>query len=529
MARTAPVALPQNTLDKLIAYVAPGVAIKRAAQRGALALSGGYTGARIDRATLARYLPTSGSADAEIIRDLPMLRARSSDQMRNSPVAVGALNQSVSGTVGTGLSHAAVLDAAFLGLTQDQADAWQADTNRRYLAWSESRDCDVARKLDMYAQQALFWRSWQEKGDCFALTPMVQRPGRPKQLAVQLIEAERVCNPHHKPNTHTLVDGIELHPDTREALAVHFARRHPGDGAQGQTWERREIRGSKTGRFNVLHGMAQLRPGQTRGVPWIAPILEPLKQLQRWTDAELNAAVVSGLMSVFIKMDPNAFQDIFDEDAQGAIVDQASKWSGEMESGQAINLLPGESIEAPTPGRPNPEFDPFWVAMVRQIGMALEVPYEVLTMHFQSSYSAARGAMLMAWKFFRAKRDLLAKEFCQPIYETWLLNEVAEGRIRAPGIFADDVVRAAWCAGTWTGDGPGSIDPSKEVAAAKQRVALGISTLAAESILHDGEDWEAKHRQRVREINAQKRDGIWQPEPGAPAVIEEEHIPMRNA
>jgi capsid protein len=158
--------------------------------------------------------------------------------------------------------------------------------------------------------------------------------------------------------------------------------------------------------------------------------------------------------------------------------------------------------------------------MVRQIGMALEMPYEVLVMHFQSSYSAARAALLMAWKSFRSKRDMLAKQLCQPVLELWLADEVAEGRINAPGFFSDDVVRAAWCAAIWTGDGPGSIDPAKEVDAAQKRVDLGISTKQAESILHDGVDWEQKHKQRVKEINAEKRDGIYFPPAGTPAVVQ---------
>jgi capsid protein len=147
--------------------------------------------------------------------------------------------------------------------------------------------------------------------------------------------------------------------------------------------------------------------------------------------------------------------------------------------------------------------------------MALEMPYEVLVMHFQSSYSAARAAMLMAWKGFRARREFLATNLCNPVYELWLADEVAEGRISAPGFFASDVVRAAWCAAIWTGDGPGSIDPVKEVQAAEKRVALGISTKQAESILHDGVDWTQKHRQRVKEITAEKADGIYVPPAGS--------------
>lgn len=514
-----PALTEQNLLDKAIAYAMPGLAAKRMASRNQLALSGGYTGARIDRAQLSRWMPMAGSANVDTIRDLPMLRARSRDQMRNAPVALGALNTTVSHVVGTGLTYTPAIDAEFLGLDAEQAEEWQDNVKRRFRAWAESTDCDCARQLDFYGIQDLAFRSFLESGDAFVLTPRLARSGKAARLVLQLIEADRVCNPSRTADTASVVDGVEIDPATGEVLAYFVARQHPGGQlASGNQWDRVLARGSATGRRNMLPIFKLLRPGQVRGVPWIAPILEPLKQLARWSDAELNAAVVSGLMATFVTMDPNAFDNLYDEDAQEAIIDTASKWSGEMESGKAINLLPGESIESPAPGRPNPAFDPFWTAMVRQIGMALEMPYEVLVMHFQSSYSAARAALLMAWKSFRAKRDMLAKTLCQPVFELWLSDEVAEGRINAPGFFADDVVRAAWCAAIWTGDGPGSIDPAKEVAAAASRVELGISTKQAESILHDGVDWEQKHEQRVKEINAEKRDGIYIPPPGSPAM-----------
>lgn len=515
--------IQQNILDKAIAYVAPGLAIRRMTQRGQLALSGGYTGARIDRAQLSRWMPTAGSANADTIRDLPVLRARSRDQMRNAPVALGALNTQVSHVVGTGLTYTPSIDAGFLRLTPEQAAEWSADTKRRFEAWAGSPDCDLARELDFYGIQELAFRSFMESGDSFVVTPRVQRPGRAAQLALQLLEADHVCNPDRKADTDTLIDGIEIDATTGEKVAVHISKKHPGamgtwaSHTTSNTWTRVAMRGAQTGRRNVLHIFKPLRPGQVRGVPWVAPILEPLKQLGRWSDAELNAAVVTSAMAVFLKMDPAAFQDLYDEDAQSAIVSKASKWSGEMETGKAINLLPGESVESPTPGRPNPAFDPFWTAMVRQIGMALEMPFEVLVMHFQSSYSAARAALLMAWKAFRAKRDLLTKTLCQPVFELWLDDEVAAGRINCPGYFSDPIVHAAWCKAIWTGDGPGSIDPGKEVDAAQKRVDLGISTKQAESIAFDGVDWQQKHDQRVKEINAEKRDGIYVPPAGSPA------------
>lgn len=508
----------QNLLDKAIAYVAPKMAAQRLASRAALAMSGGYTGARTDRAALSRYAPTAGSPHSDIIRDLPMLRSRSRDQMRNAPVALGALNTIVSHVVGTGLTYTPAIDAEFLGLDDEAAEEWQDDVKRRFSTWANSLDCDIGRRANFYAIQELAFRSMLESGDVFVLTPRIARKNKMPTLALQLIEADRVCNPDRKQDTATMVDGIELSSETGEATTICVTKTHPGDHLKTLQWDKVAIRGGATGRRNVLHLMKQVRPGQVRGVPIIAPIIEPLKQLQRYTDAELNAAVISGLFSVFIKMDADAFDNLFDQDAKDALVSSASGWSGEMESGKAINLLPGESVESTNPGRPNAQFDPFWQAIVRQIGMALELPFEVLTMHFQSSYSAARAALLMAWKMFRSRRDFLATYLCQPVFELWLEDEVAQGNILAPGFFADPIMRAAWSNAIWTGDGPGSIDPAKEVDAAEKRVNLGISTKQAESILHDGVDWEQKHEQRVKEINAEKKDGIYIPPAGSPLL-----------
>lgn len=485
----------------------------------AYAGGGGYNGARIDRAQLSRWVAAQGgSPRTDIIRDLVTLRARSRDQMRNAPVALGALNTEVNQVVGTGLSCRPAINGKVLGLSDVEVTAWQDDTSFRFDEWAGSVECDAARQLDFYGLQELSFRSFLESGDNFALTPRLPRisAGGQKRLALQLIEADRCCNPGRRQDTDTIIEGVEIARETGEATAYHFAAVHPGEALalSSNNWTRVVARGQNTGRRNVLHLMKPIRPGQLRGVPWIAPILEPLKQLQRWSDAELNAAVVSSLMTVFVKMDPDAFEDLFEDDAQTAIVNKAMAWSGEMESGKAVNLLPGEEVQSPSPGRPNPSFDPFWTAMVRQIGMALGLPYEVLVMHFQSSYSAARAALLMAWKEWRGRRDFLTKMLCQPVYELWLADEVAEGRIAARGFFTDPVLRAAWSGAQWTGDGPGSIDPTKEVDAAEKRVSLGISTKDAESILHDGVPWIVKHRQRVREEQAERADGLAS-DPGA--------------
>ena len=510
----AKLALKQNLVDQAIGYFAPRVAQRRLIARHAVALAtGGYTGARRDRASTASWLPGGGSPDTDVIADLPMLRQRARDAERNQPVAAAVVNTTATHAVGTGLSLNPRINADFLKLTPEAAEAWQKNTQHRFGVWFGSKDCDLGRRQNGYELQDLALRTTLSSGDAFVVTPMVTRAGTTApRLALQILEADRCCNPSGRQDSDTLTDGVECDHATGEALAYHIVNRHPGDMRGGaRVWERVEARGAKTGRRNVLHLFKMLRPGLRRGVPILAPVMEPLRQLSNFTKAELDAAVNSALFPMFATMDPKAFDETFSETDIASIVERSKKWSGEIESGQVMNLLPGETVSSPTPGRPNPEFDPFFTACVRQIGMAVGLPYEVLVMHYQSSYSAARAAMLMAWKFFSGWRDWLATNLCQPVYELWLADEVAAGRIAAPGFFADAAVRAAWCGSQWVGDGPGSIDPQKEVGAARDRVAMGISTLQAESQLYDGVDWETKHPQTVKEHQAREAAGLETP------------------
>lgn len=217
-----------------------------------------------------------------------------------------------------------------------------------------------------------------------------------------------------------------------------------------------------SGRRNVLHLMHMERPDQTRGVPWLAPIIAKVKQLDRYSDAEVDAAVNAAANAVFATMDPDAFSDLFDADAQGAYIDNAKRWDGTIESGRVISTLPGETITSPTPGRPNPAFEQFFLAMNNEIAMGLGLPRDVLLKAFNASYSASRAALLDAWRTYKVRRSRKASRFCQPIYEEIIADGVAMGHLSAPGFLADPMIRSAWLGSSWSGDGPGALDPTRK-------------------------------------------------------------------
>jgi capsid protein len=186
----------------------------------------------------------------------------------------------------------------------------------------------------------------------------------------------------------------------------------------------------------------------------------------------------------------------------------ASDTDLKMAGGAILDMAPNERVDFADPSRPNTSFDAFVMSILRQVGVRLGIPYEVLVMHFTASYSAARAALLQAWKFFFVRRAWLATKFCQPIYETFLAEAIASGRLVAPGFFRDPLRRMAWCGAEWQGDGPGSIDPAKEVTAVEKRLALNLTTLQTETAAYDGRDWEANVVQAGREREKRKKAGV---------------------
>ena len=98
--------------------------------------------------------------------------------------------------------------------------------------------------------------------------------------------------------------------------------------------------------------------------------------------------------------------------------------------------------------------------------------------------------------------------YCQPVYEIIITEAVAKGYLNAPGFFSDPMIRAAYLGTEWIGPPRGQIDQLKEGKAARERVDMGISTLAEETASLTGGDWDRKHQQRVKEKRKRVEAGL---------------------
>jgi lambda family phage portal protein len=464
-------------------------------------------GASTTKKVLRGWSTKAGDPDEDITKNLPKLRERSRDLWMGVPLATGALRTIRTNVVGAGLIPNAMVRADIVGLSEEERIAWERRAESLWNYWSDSTECDIRRLHTMGTLQGLAFVSMLMNGDAFVLLPYVEEKGSMFGLRVRLIEGDRVMDPKTKPQGKDILGGVEV-DDSGRPVAYYIASKHPGgSGSSNIEFQRVEVFGSKTGRRNILHLIDPERIEQRRGVPVLAPVIEALKQLGRYTEAELVAAVVSGFFTVFVKSSSplDAFAQAFSESEQ---VDAGDSGTLELGNGAIIGLAPGEDIQIADPGRPNNNFEGFVTAICKQVGAALELPYEVLIKHFSSSYSASRGALLEAWKMFKARRSWLVSSMCQPIYEAFISEAVARGYLEAPGFFDDPLVRWAYTRAEWYGPSQGQLDPYKEVRAAKIRVDEGFSTRAKETAELSGGDFDLYMAQRAKEEQMRREAGL---------------------
>jgi capsid protein len=144
------------------------------------------------------------------------------------PLAIGALKTIRTNEIGAGLRLNAQIDAEFLGLTDEQALAWEANTEREFALWADARQLRRRAPPHVRRAQALARLSQLMSGDVFVLLPPIERAGDRYDLRVKLLEADRVSDPWPYPVGRNVLGGVEVDGDGAP-LAYYVAQVHPGD------------------------------------------------------------------------------------------------------------------------------------------------------------------------------------------------------------------------------------------------------------------------------------------------------------
>lgn len=485
----------------------------------------GYSeaGASLYKRALKAFTAQSGSPREDIDMNNSTLRQRGRMLYMASPVAASAIKTNRTSIIGVGLQFRSKIDREILGLSPEEAKRWQAKTEAEFALWANNKKaCDAIGMNNFAGLQQLALLAWLMSGDCFALIKRYETSKMfPYSLRLHLIEADRVSTPNTEGKRiisinstegetsegNKIFDGVEVDKEGM-VVAYHIRNTYPYEITTNNTeWIRVPAYGEKSGLPNILHIMDSERPDQYRGVTYLAPVIEELLQLRRYTESELMAALVQSFFSAWIKTKSDTTtvpideaDNVVDRDGEPSTTyEEENETEYEMGPGTVTHLGEDEDVVFGNPNIPTAGFKDFTETICELIGAALEIPKEVLLKSFNSSYSASRGALLHAWEAFHMRRKWFVDDFCQPIYEIWLAEAVARGRISAPGFFNDPLIRAAWCGARWIGPAQGSLDPIKEAKAAIINVDRGFKTHEQVTVEINGGDWEENVEQLKRE------------------------------
>lgn len=455
---------------------------------------------------LSTWFPRAGSADADLLDELPLITTRARDLARNNPIASGVRQTATDNIVGSQLRLCAQPQYRMLGQDKEWALQWGNAVEDEFATWADTTDCDAARTQTLLGLTVQALSGALINGDALALVMWLPRADSRWSTRLQMVEADRLATPPWLKFKTNIRNGVEI-DEYGAPVAYWISKVHPGEKyaamlANQDNWERIPAF-TDWGRRRVIHLFDKERAGQSRGKSIFAAVMREFKIAGEYLGHELQAAASNALIAAFLESDLPA--DMVAELISGCeggpykyMKDVADKQNGrKIDGGMILNLPLGTKLSGYNPNRPNTAFDSFMESVMRHLAAGLNMPYELLLKDFsRTNYSSARAALLEAWRYFQTKRRWLQDHWLNPIFECWLEEAVNLNRVDAPNYYDN---RYAYNRCRWIFAGRGWVDPVKEIVAVEKRLALCISTQQDECA-EQGKDYQEVQDQRIREF-----------------------------
>lgn len=426
-----------NALDKVIGYISPTTQLKRSRSRAALSLvERSYDGAKTGRRT-SGWTTGGNSANAEIAPALSLLRNRSRDLVRNNPYAAKAINSLVSNAIGTGITPT----------LSDGQELWAK--------WST--ECDADGQLDLYGLQMLIARTVRESGECLVRL-RYRRPadGLSVPLQIQVLEPDYLDNTKYEnlKNGGWIQHGIEYDAiGTRVAYWLY--KQHPGELAPNLNG----LLSYRVPATDVLHIYEKTRPGQSRGVPVLAPSMLKMRDLDDYEEAELVRKGIEACFAAFVTTENDTLTMAESSNESGS-----KRRLENLSAGMIQYLKPGEGVEFGAPVAAQ-GYNEYIRTQLHAIAAGAGITYEQLTGDLsQVNYSSIRAGTLEFRRMVEQWQWLtFIPMFCYPLMRAWLDAAVLAGKLKKSDV-----------AVTWTTTRFDWVDPVRDVTGELMEIAAGL-------------------------------------------------------
>lgn len=426
-----------SRLDSIIGAIAPGWMASREEARARAerakvkternrALQGifraQYDMAKRRRADEGWYTPST-SANAEVSPAMVMTRNRARDLVRNNPYAARIVDVWVAHLVGDGIT------AVWIDKDGQVDEARQEAWNN----WVNTTECDADGELDFYGLQQLGVRGMVESGESL-VRKRIRRlsDGLTVPLQLQLMESDQLDETKNAvlPNGGRIVLGVQLSPlGKREGYWIY--RNHPGDTYTSSPFPTESV---FIPADQIGHLYRKRRPGQVRGVTWLAAVGNTLKDNADLDDAVImKAKIESCLVGAITTDDDDNGPDVGDKET-GTDADGIAFENQTMEPGTYQRLRPGEKVEFAQPSSSG-GYDSYKRKIEQNIAVGAGLTYDQVT----GDLSQANFASLRAGKI-EFRRDLSQIQWhiiipllCEPLAQAFDQMGIAAGKWRADG------------------------------------------------------------------------------------------------
>ena len=364
--------MQRTWLDKAITWLSPENGLRRAKARALADILLAYEGVRSSRRA-GGWNPTGTSGNAEIGTSLAKLRDNARALARDNAYAKRAVREWSKRVVGYGITPQA----------DTGSDAVNAVIDSYWLRWVN--ECSTDQRTNFYAEQKRIVRAAFESGECL-IRRWTRRPsdGLAVPFQIQVLEADYLDTGKTETlNDGYIIHGVEFDPIGRIRAYWLFGQ-HPGEvvayAARGMNSKRVDAQ------YVLYHGELE-RPGDVRAVTRFAPVMNKLRDIDEYADAEIfrkktEACVAANVTS---PEGPDA------EPLGGRLTDAYGNVIEQLQPGMISYSAPGQGIEFLAPASSG-DFAEHKKVELREVAAGLGIPYTILADDLSDvNYSSYRG------------------------------------------------------------------------------------------------------------------------------------------
>lgn len=451
-----------------------------------------YAGASISRLT-GDWMGARASADQSMRADFRLLKERARELERDNPIVARYRELQADNVIGPDGIRLQCMVRMADGVTFDR----EANTKieAAWQEWSMPEYCDVAGLQSLTEIATQLVERWRIEGE--ALVRMW--PGTGKfGFALQTLDADLLDHEFTRAATEEFGEirmGVERNSFGRPTYYWLWTA-HPNDVTYTGGRQRIRVPASE-----IIHVYTVRRPGQTRGITDLAPVMLSINMLGQYVETELVAARAGA---------GNMFFIVPGDESEGPDPDEAPDTPLEMESapGMGIRLNKGETIQEYKPEHPAGFFAPFILNALRWVSSGLHTAYASLTGDLSNaSYSSARIGMLSERDGYKRAQNTVSLRFYRRIYLEWLKYALLTRTVDLP---VSQLERLK--AHRWLPRGFPWIDPMKDVQAAVMAIDNRLAT-RTQTCAEDGLDYEEVIAQLADEEALAAEYGVTLPAP----------------